>query len=99
MPYTRAYRFILWMYPFFHSGKHFLTFGATFSLWRDFFISRDFFSLARLFYAGTSFVCWHDVFSLVRLFFASATFFAGTTFSRGRDFFSLAQLFGIVDRC
>ena len=75
-------------------GEHFLTLGATFSLWRDFFLParlffpratfsqrRDFFSLARLFFSGATFFCWRD------------SFFISATFSQRRDFFSPARLF------
>ena len=75
-------------------GEHFLTFGATFSLWRDFFF------LARLFLSGATFFLWRDFFLLARLFFPGATLFSlarlflsGATFFRRRDFFSAARLF------
>ena len=83
--YTRAYSFLL----DFHSGEHFLTFGATFFLWRDLFslvrlfvVWRDFFLLARLFFR------WRDSFFLLaRLFLLERLFFAGATFFCWRDLF------------
>ena len=75
-------------------GEHFLTLGATFSLWRDFFLP------ARLFFPRATFSQRRDFFSLARLFFAGATLFSlarlflsGATFFRRRDFFSPARLF------
>ena len=69
-------------------GEHFLTPGATFSLWRDFFLP------ARLFFPRATFSQRRDFFSLARLFFAGATLFSlarlflsGATFFRRRDFF------------
>ena len=56
---------------FFHSGEHFLTFGATFFLWR---VS---FSLARLLFAGATSFRWHDFFS------TGATFFLLALHTRG----------------
>ena len=97
VPYTRAYSLILGMYPDFHSDEHFLTFGATF------FVPRDFFLLAWLFFVWRdffgwcdSFFVWCDFFSLAWLFFNGATFFAGATFLCWRNFFCLARLFLLV---
>ena len=92
MPYTRAYSFILEMYPFFilvnsflplarlfFTGTTFFT-GATFLCWGEFFFA------GTTFFASANFFCWRDIFSLARLFllarlvFAGATFFSGSTF-------------------
>ena len=87
MPYTRAYSFILEMYPFFilvnsflplarlfFTGTTFFT-GATFLCWGEFFLLARLFLLARIFFAGVT-------------FFAGALFFAGATCFRWRNFFS-----------
>ena len=58
------------------------------------FCWRDFFLLARLFFAGATFFCWRDFFSLARLYFCWRDFFfAGATFFCWRDFSLLARLY------
>ena len=54
VPYTCAFSFILGMYPFFHSGEHFLTFGATFFSGVTFF-------------RGPYFFCWRNLFLWLNL--------------------------------
>ena len=67
MPYTRAYSFILEMYPCFILPNTFLPLarrffsGTTFSRWRDFFLSG-----ATFFFAGATFFVL-----LARIFFFS----------------------------
>ena len=69
MPFTRAYSQPIDDVSFFPFGEHFLTFGATFFLWRDFF------SLVRLFFL------WRDFFSLAGPFFSGAHLYtAGSKF-------------------
>ena len=82
-PYKRAYSLILDMCP----GENFLTFGATFSLWLDFF-----FILAKtflLFSANATLFRWCDFLLLARRFSAGATFF------RLRDFFLLLNFLAL----
>ena len=78
VPYTRAYSFILEMYPFFILVNSFLPLARLFLEAQLFFTgatflcSRDFFLLARLFLLAWIFLlAWH--------FFAGAPFFAGAT--------------------
>ena len=62
MPFTRAYSHPIDDVSFFPFGEHFLTFGATFFLWRDFF------SLARLFFFGATFFSPARLFSLALIY-------------------------------
>ena len=88
MPFTLAYSPPIDDVSFFPFGEHFLTFGATFFTWRDFF------SLARLFLPGAFFFLWRDFFSLARLFFLWRDFFSlARLFFFGATFFSGAHLY------
>ena len=85
VPFTRAYSHPIDDVSFFPFGEHFLTFGATFFTWRDFF------SLARLFFSGATFFLWRD------FFFSGATFFLWRDFFFfGATFFSPARLFSLA---
>ena len=91
VPFTLAYSPPIDDVSFFPFGEHFLTFGATFFTWRDFF------SLAPLFFFGATFFTWRDFLSLARLFFFGATFFSlARLFFFGATFFSPARLFSLA---
>ena len=100
VPYTRAYSLILGMYPDFHSDEHFLTFGATFFVPRDFFLLAWLFFVWRdlFFFTSATVFCWRDFFSLVRLFFAGATFFSGSNFWYCRPLLDLLPA-QVTDTC
>ena len=70
----------IWDVLFFLYGEHFLTFGATFFLWRDFLGGARLFFSDAPFFSGTTFFFRRDFLFLVRLFFFPAQlFFSGAT--------------------
>ena len=77
-PFTRAYSHPIDDVSFFPFGEHFLTFGATFFTWRDFF------SLARLFFSGATFFLWRDFFLSCATFFSGAHLYTATRFIEQR---------------
>ena len=95
MPFMRAYTGSQPIddVSFFTFGEHFLTFGVTFFLWRDFFslarlffFGATFFPLARLFSLLRDFFLWHDFFLSCATFFSDAHLYTATRFIAGSKF-------------